>query len=48
MVNQIAAGVLSNNAQTQGTVTAGIRYDIKPTVSLKAPVGSYPHGRLCR
>ncbi|MFN3163821.1 MAG: hypothetical protein ACE37N_10145 [Pseudohongiellaceae bacterium] len=35
-VNQITFGVLNNNAQTQGTVTAGIRYDIKPTVSLKA------------
>lgn len=35
-VNQITIGVLNNNAQTQSTVSAGVRYDIMPTVSVKA------------
>jgi hypothetical protein len=35
-VNSIALGVLAANAQSQSTVSAGVRYDILPTVSLKA------------
>lgn len=36
LVNQITTGIANNNAQSQATITAGVRYDILPTVSLKA------------